>query len=987
MPRAAWLATGAIIGALLLGSFLPGGAAPVVVVVACLGALGARLARRPAAIAVALGVAGVAIRLVVADPSSLPPNPPPAAAIEGEWHADVLTLGSTAEALQRTTLVVTQASGGGRVSSSEPLGPWRTYAWLPRYPTVIPGDRLVFEGRLVPVVADGSSFAEWLIETGVVATVRPRSMTLATGDDSPIAERVREAVDLAMARVVPEPMAGLASGILVGRRDRVSREVADSFTTTGLSHVVAISGWNICIVGAVVGGLLSATGLSRRSRTVGIVAALVAFTFIAGGGASVVRASVMGGVALIARESGRPGTATAALGIAVWLLLLGDPAMIQDIGFQLSVAATAGLLAWGGRMTERIAGPAAGRPRRWLAESLGVSLAAQAATLPLILFHFGRLSLVSPLANLLVAPIVAPAMLVGFIALVAGLLIAAGAPAIVGAPFALLGWLVLGAMVAIAGVMAAVPFASVDLGAASVVSAAATLCLVAGAAARTRRDPRVAPDPHHVPAASAMGTTTRILPTATSTRPRRALVVAGAIVLVVGAAGSLVTTTGPSGRLTVTVLDVGQGDAILVEGPRGTRMLLDSGPDPDRLITVLDRHVPPWDRRLDLVVLTHPHEDHSAGLATLLGRYRVEVVAENGMIGNGPGDAAFRGWLTGAGVATTRLASGASWRLDEVRADVRWPLTGDVPSRAPSAGRQVNDSSVVVDLRFGERRFLLTGDIEDDVDPRLLGAGIAAAGARLDVLKVAHHGSGTATSEAWLAALRPRVALVSAGTGNPYGHPAPSTIERLSTHGADVLRTDLDGDLQVSTDGHDLRVATSGGRPATATRGRARAIGGRLATRDIGTPAQPATPDAATSGRPASSAASAVGRTTTTVAAWSPWLCAIPLPPALLAARPASPGPRPARGDMVDPGPSRPPAAPDPHQRGPGDDRVACYDRPDDHPLPRDGRLAAALGVPTGGHRASLTGRGRCGGVARGACGTRGPPGGRVGDRDGGAAA
>jgi competence protein ComEC len=296
----------------------------------------------------------------------------------------------------------------------------------------------------------------------------------------------------------------------------------------------------------------------------------------------------------------------------------------------------------------------------------------------------------------------------------------------------------------------------------------------------------------------------------------RRLVTLGLVVmtLLVGA-GVLLRLTHRDGRLLVTALDVGQGDSILVEGPRGGRLLLDGGPDPDRLLTVLDRHVPPWDRRIDLVVLTHPHEDHVAGLAMLLARYRIAGIAENGMLGAGPGDDAFRERLATMGVTTGRLAAGDRLALDGIQAVIRWPLRGEVPDRAPSEGRRVNDTSIVLDLWFGERRFLLTGDIEDDVDPRLLAAGIDVAGRRLDVLKVAHHGSGTATSDAWLDALRPRVALVSAGTGNPYGHPAPRTIERLEAHGARVLRTDLDGDLEVSTDGRDLRIATSGGRAST----------------------------------------------------------------------------------------------------------------------------------------------------------------------------
>ena len=128
---------------------------------------------------------------------------------------------------------------------------------------------------------------------------------------------------------------------------------------------------------------------------------------------------------------------------------------------------------------------------------------------------------------------------------------------------------------------------------------------------------------------------------------------------------------------------------------------------------------------------------------------------------------------------------------------VRWPPRGSVPDRAPSDGRAVNDGSIVLDLRWGDRRFLLMGDVEDDVDPTLLADGIGDAG-RVDVLKVAHHGSATATSDPFIAATRPLVAIASAGSGNPYGHPAASTIARLEDAGATVLRTDADGSVTVS---------------------------------------------------------------------------------------------------------------------------------------------------------------------------------------------
>ena len=170
------------------------------------------------------------------------------------------------------------------------------------------------------------------------------------------------------------------------------------------------------------------------------------------------------------------------------------------------------------------------------------------------------------------------------------------------------------------------------------------------------------------------------------------------------------------------------------------------------------------------------------------------------------------------GVATGRLAAGDRLSFDGIRAEVRWPVHGGGPGRRRrSDGRRVNDTSIVLDLRFGERRVLLTGDVEDDVDPRLLAMGIAGDGRPLDVLKVAHHGIRQRHLRCVAGCAAIRGSPWSApGTGNRYGHPAPRTLERLERRGVRVLRTDLDGDLEVSTDGHDLRVATSGGRTADA---------------------------------------------------------------------------------------------------------------------------------------------------------------------------
>lgn len=279
----------------------------------------------------------------------------------------------------------------------------------------------------------------------------------------------------------------------------------------------------------------------------------------------------------------------------------------------------------------------------------------------------------------------------------------------------------------------------------------------------------------------------------------------GALMVAVAVAGAVVVTRS-SGAARVTVLDVGQGDAILVEGSEGGRLLVDGGPDPDRLLVALDRRIPPWDRRIDIVVLSHPHEDHVAGLALLLDRYRVGLVLEPGMRGPGPGYAA---WLDRVGrpghAVRAAVAAGDRLAVDEIDIQVLWPVRGQVPAEPPDSGTGINNVSIVMLGTIGARRFLLAGDVEEEIDPSLLAAHLPP----IDLLKVAHHGSRTATTDAFVAAIRPRVAVASAGIGNPYGHPARATLDRLARAGARVYRTDRDGSVTVAFDADGMSIETS----------------------------------------------------------------------------------------------------------------------------------------------------------------------------------
>ena len=802
------------IGAIAVGVAAASGLVPTAALVALvatgttaiallgLRARGGESARR-ASVGVLAGAWLVILRLVVAPggpgaPESLPSG-------VGPWTARVMTMSAPLDGQQRLTVVL-----------DDPLAVTLAVT-APRYPAVEPGDQVRLTGRPAPPPEGG--YGEFLRRSGVAGTLRSPILELVAHarDAGGLLERTRRAAGDSLTRALPEPAAGLAAGILVGLRDRVDRDLAAAFTATGLSHVVAISGWNIALVAGLVGAVLA--GRARRTRSGVILVAIVAYTVLAGASASVVRAAAMTGIALLARETGRPGTAAAALGWAVAGLVVANPANAADVGLQLSAAATAGLIAWSAPVTA-ILDRRAGWAPRWVREGLGVSLAAQAATLPLVLVAFGRVAPLSPITNLAVVPLVPLAMATGTLALAGGALAAIGGPAVVASIVGIPGALVLGLLIGIVRFAATLPLASVTLPPAIAVAAAA---LVGGAlfavAVRRRiwraraalramvnaQPARSAPTGGaREPAGGQPGRTPPRGHPPGDPRAARALRLAGllgalalAILVVAGA-------TRPDGRAHVVVLDVGQGDAILVTGPTGGRMLVDGGPDPDRLLVALDARVPPWDRRIDLVVLTHPHEDHVAGLPLVLERYRVGRVAEAGMPGRSPGYEALAAILAVRGATSGRLLGGDRFGLDGIAFDVLWPDAGRVPPEASDDGSTVNDASIVLLGSFEGRRFLLAGDAEAAVDSELISRGLPT----VDLLKAGHHGSRTSTTEELVATTRPRVAAVSVGAKNDYGHPSREVMARLEDAGAAVLRTDQVGTIDVALGAAGVEVRT-----------------------------------------------------------------------------------------------------------------------------------------------------------------------------------
>lgn len=523
---------------------------------------------------------------------------------------------------------------------------------------------------------------------------------------------------------------GLLRAMLDGRREGIPEATVSRLRRTGTWHLVSISGLHVGLVAGFAAGV-AAAALRPLRRWVGFkgprwvaavaaVGAAAAYAGVAGWPAPAVRAVWMVAVAAVLGVARRVPGAWESLGLAAAATLVGEPARLDDLGWQLSFASLAGVLALRGRLLRWLP-PDLPRVARWGAEAVAATVGATLGTLPIVAWRFQDL-----------APLAAPANLwaVPWLAGIATPLVLA-AEALPGLPGEL-----------------ALAFAD----------AAAEVGLAGLAYFEI--------EPWH-PAVGPLGAVALAL----ALGLRRDLVALGAV-------GALVLglRSAPAGQLEVWFLAVGQGDAALVRWPDGRDWLVDTGPPGVPLVRALRRV---GVERLDRIVISHDHPDHTGGLAEVAAAFPV------GVIQTGP-----------AGLQEAPM--GARLRRFVARGDpfeVLHPLGG---WRSPRRDG-VNDESLVLRVRFGRRSFLFLGDVE-----RAGEAALVAGDARADVVKVAHHGSRTSSTKALVRAVGARLAVVSCGWENRYGHPHSEALAAWG--GVPVYRTDLDGTVRVRTDGEDLRL-------------------------------------------------------------------------------------------------------------------------------------------------------------------------------------
>jgi len=659
----------------------------------------------------------------------------------------------------------------------------------PRYPVYDYGDRLQVRGRLeTPPVWEDFSYRDYLARKDIYSYMSYVEVErLASGGGSAWKRAMlafKRQAQATIARIIPEPEASLLTGILLGVESGIAADTMAAFSTTGTTHVIAISGFNITIITALLMATIGRVVRDRRLAATLAIVGVVAYTILVGADAAVARAAVMGIVTIIGLAVGRPGLALNSLGVAALVMTALNPYTLWDVGFQLSVAATLGLILYSDLFADaverllarRLSADRAKQVVGWISEALLLTVAAQVTTTPLILKYFGRLSVISLLTNVLILPVQPLVMFSGGAAALAGLVFE---------PLGrVLGWfayLPLTWTIRAVGWTARFPYASVplelsDLGLVLVYAALGGLTALALLPAERRQ--------------AWWG----------GVRERLSLKLALGGMALVTSVTWLAILQFPDGALHVTFLDVGQGDAILIETPGGVQILVDGGPEGSALLAEMGRQMPFWDRTLNLVVLTHPDADHLTGLVSALERYGVQAVVARAVPHETDLVDAWERALAAEGATLVRGEAGT--RL-EVSDGVALEILHPGPELIQGSDADSNNNSVVVRLTYRDVAFLLPGDIEVEVERALVPSGVYL---RSTVLEVPHHGGKTSSSQAFLDAVGPQVAVISVGEGNKFGHPASEVLERLE--GTRCYRTDEDGTVSIASDGHRLWIET-----------------------------------------------------------------------------------------------------------------------------------------------------------------------------------
>jgi competence protein ComEC len=604
--------------------------------------------------------------------------------------------------------------------------------------------------------SDGFDERAVLRRRGVHVVARGRSWRAVgrRGGITGFADRMRHRLAGSIAPGLSGERRAVLAGLVLGEEEGLSGELRDRFRASGLYHLLAVSGQNVAFVA---GGVLLVAwllGVSRLAAEIGVLAAIGAYVMAVGWQPSVVRAGVAGALASLAWLASRPRDRWYFLLLGAAVLLAWNPYSLLEPGFQLSFAAVAAIFV----AVPRLEGVLEGYPLpRGLAGIVAVSGACGLATAPILLFQFGSVPVYSIASNALAAAAVAPCF---GLALLTALLDHVLPEAAVGAAW-VNGWLA-AYIAACARLVGGLPGAEVGSELAlGLAGAVAGLLLVAARLPAWRR-------------------------------PGFAVLVGTAAVVLVGWKLQAPASPPPPDGFRLTALDVGQGDSLLLQVREGA-VLVDQGPPEGDVDDQLRRL---GIRRLALLVLTHPQRDHVGGAAEVLERLEVDRVLDPQIPSDNPDEAAALAEAREQNVPVIQARAGMRFRLGRLQLRVLWP---DGPG---TIGADPNLRATVILATYGRVDVLLTADAESPVTLPLNPPPV-------EIFKVAHHGSADEGLARLLELTKPRVAIVSCGRDNDYGHPTPTTMATLEAAPAlEVFRTDLDGRVVVETDGERISASS-----------------------------------------------------------------------------------------------------------------------------------------------------------------------------------
>ena len=652
--------------------------------------------------------------------------------------------------------------------------------YLPPFGGAHYGDRLIVEGQLeTPPVYDTFSYKEYLAHQGIYAVFHAKKYTILASHQANIIKDIilqfKTLSHQVILQLYAEPHAALLSGILLGIESGIPDPLRDAFNITGTGHIIAISGFNLSIMA---GGFAFLTRrlFKKRGRTWAAIIGVWLYVILVGASAAVLRAGVMSTLGVIAVHEQRKVHGPTALAAAVFVLTLLNPFTLWDVGFQLSYAATLGMVLYTQTFENRLRTFLEGwiKPENaeklvsWASDSLLVTISAQLVTVGVIVGTFQRLSLVSLLTNFLILPVQLYIILFGVVSLLVGLVILPVAQL-----FAWITWLFLTYTTAVVNLFAQLPRASIGLGQVSILAVWAYYTVLASITwlLRSSQDERL-----------------KVVQWLKNINPTVAVSCVTVISLIV-----IASISAPDGKLHVIFMDVGAVDAIFIRTPRGKQILVDGGKDGPRTLAQVGQRLPFWDRSLDMVVLTSPDNERLAGLVAVLERYTVGTVVVGAETTSGEFYTEWERLLLERDESmpdgqTVVAKVKDSWVLDDdVVLDILWP---------PEA----EEGTLVIRLSYGSVQVILPGDATTLVEEALVtqyGQHLRSA-----VLVIPRHGADTAATPAFLQAVNPEVAVV---TGDK--DISPYVMARLAN--IPLYRTAKDGSVACISNGITLKIRTT----------------------------------------------------------------------------------------------------------------------------------------------------------------------------------